>query len=780
MSIRNELRIVLTLEDVRIMADVLLKISESSFSRFPIGDLNNIHCWLTTVLSQPSEDGPAFRGIGLEHHDLSIGNFSLEVTCTDCTSPDFDKLILSMYNFNNATELEDAIRRQAESIFDSDFFPLLLDHIVTGSAKRCPHNVHYDPDTEPFALLSPSGDSLGLLSLVSSTDTPSYFRVVNVSIAVILFAVGFLVWLAVKRRNRKWVDSLNHQGMALFTLQQEKERRMQAKLDSETPSLFVCPEIPRRVRYGIPVAIILNIAIYLGGHLGVLSIVNVDAAVAGEDFSVNRFLEFKFIESTRDTYSNGGKEMAILLWIFTGIWPYIKLVGSLLVWILPPPYLSVHRRGQVLLWIDALAKLSVIDIFTILIGFAALLVFIGGQDQALSYSSTTFYAFKVIIVPKAGFYCLIIAQRMSRVSSRFLLEYHDILIAHATKTMVDDEGMVPPHDGSVEPSDERGECGSDGPFSHFDQKVSEETSDSISDDKEMSHAEPSLKQDYRWGTIGVICGSFTIFVVFVIGCVLAPAISLDTTSFAGIATESGMTYEELVSKFGVFLVMSSILVRVSFVLDTKADYIGLGFLLLVGLVSVACVFFLQVYQFIKRKLTERRDGRKLPLFGHRGCGLPFYLGLYKYRYMEIFLISVAVGVWQLGSACSYAIYLYCEVLRQLFTVMEILGLVDESSAQCSRIQASLPENLCILGGSVTLLLAAFGFQAASQYKKNIHDALRFVDDDDVPSLSLAWSSDRSKNSRYSRRTMSMDEFSDETHSLPLSSPLSASTASCGP
>jgi hypothetical protein len=298
----------------------------------------------------------------------------------------------------------------------------------------------------------------------------------------------------------------------------------------------------------------------------------------------------------------------------------------------------------------------------------------------------------------------------------------------------------------------------------------------------MFHEEASQrwKQDHRWGTIGVICGAFTIFVVFVIGCVLAPAISLDTTSFAGIATESGMTYEELVSKFGVFLVMSSILVRVSFVLDTKADYIGLGFLLLVGLVSVACVFFLQAYQFIKRKLRQRRDGRKMPLFGHRGCGLPFYLGLYKFRHMEIFLISVAVGVWQLGSACSYAIYIYCEVLRQLFTVMEILGLVDESSAQCSRIQASLPENLCILGGSVTLLLAAFGFQAASQYKKNILDALRFVDDDDVPSLSLAWSSDRSKNSRYSRRTMSMDECSNETHSIPFSSPVSASTLSSAP
>jgi hypothetical protein len=238
-----------------------------------------------------------------------------------------------------------------------------------------------------------------------------------------------------------------------------------------------------------------------------------------------------------------------------------------------------------------------------------------------------------------------------------------------------------------------------------------------------------------------------------------------------------MTYEELVNQYGVFLVMSSILVRASFVLDTKADYVGLGFLLLIGLVSVAYVFFMQAYQFIKRKLRQRRDGRKEPSFGHRGCGLPFYLRLYKWRYMEIYLISVAVGIWQLGSACSYGIYLYCDILRQIYSVMEVLGLVDESTAQCSRIQVSLPENLVIILGSFAVLLATFLFQVSAQYKKNIADALRFVDDDDVPSLSLAWSSDRSKNSRYSHMTISisMDEFLDEIRSPPLTPSTATST-----
>lgn len=755
----------MALEDVQIMADLLLKIAEQSLAEFPVGDLDNVNCWVATILSQPSKNGPAFRGIGMVQHDLQIGNFSFDLTCTECTSPDFDKLIWSLYNFNNATELEDAVRDQIEGVFESDFFPAFVDQVVEGAAKRCPHHSKYDPDAEPMAFLSAPANSLGLLSLMSSTANPSYFLAVNIVIATTLFACGFVAWLTVRQRNKKWVGSLDREGFILFVRQQDKERDMQANLDLETTSLLACPVIPRRVRYGVPAALLLNIILYLVGHLAVLSTVNIDATVAGEEFSINKFLEFKFIESTRDAYSNGGAEMAILLWIFTGIWPYVKLVGSLLLWSLPPSYLSVKRRGQLLLWIDALAKLSLIDIVTMLLGFAVLLVFIGGPDKALPYSETTLYAFKVIIVPKAGFYCLIIAQRMSRVSSRFLLEYHDFLIDDADKAKASDNQIC--------------ECGSVESGSNCVEEVDQESSGSGSDeprpDKDASNADQP-KNEYRRGTMGVVFAACTIFVIFVIGCILAPAISLDTSSVAGLAAESGMTYEEFVNKYGVFLVMSSILFKARFVLDTNADYIGLGLLIVVGLVSAASLFFVQAYHFIKRKLREHRQGRDERLYGHRGCGLPFYLSLYKWRYMEIYLISVAVGVWQLGSACSYAIYSYCNVLWQIFSVMGVIGLVDESSAQCSRIQVSLPENILIIMASLLFLVAAFAFQASAQYKKNIADALRFVDEDDVPTLSLAWSADRSKNSPYSQTTvaMSIDDSSHEMRSVTLS-PSSAAT-----
>ena len=100
--------------------------------------------------------------------------------------------------------------------------------------------------------------------------------------------------------------------------------------------------------------------------------------------------------------------MAILIWIFTGIWPCIKLFLSLLLWMLPPNRISVARRGRILLWIDALAKLSVIDIFTMLLGVAVLLIFVGGPDESLQ-TNGVLYTMKAIVIPRAGFYCLVIA-----------------------------------------------------------------------------------------------------------------------------------------------------------------------------------------------------------------------------------------------------------------------------------------------------------------------------------------------------------------------------------
>lgn len=66
----------------------------------------------------------------------------------------------------------------------------------------------------------------------------------------------------------------------------------------------------------------------------------------------------------------GGRELAILILLFSGIWPYTKQLVSLVLWFLPPSALSVSRRGNVFMWLDALAKWSMVDIFVLILTIA--------------------------------------------------------------------------------------------------------------------------------------------------------------------------------------------------------------------------------------------------------------------------------------------------------------------------------------------------------------------------------------------------------------------------
>lgn len=789
MNLRNEMKYSISFDNVVLMASTLLRVAENSLATFPLHDLDNVYCWLSTIISGPTVNDARLLGIGFVDTFFSIGNFSMDVSCTSCTSPDFDDLILSLYAVENVTELENNIREKAGSLLEAGFVQDIIDQVVRASAKQCPHRVEYDPNATLSFLRDPEQTLVGFMGTGDSVTKTPWFNIANTVVAGCIFVFGVLCRWLVNRRNKKWVKSLTREGAFLLEKQHEKERKMEVMLETYTSSLFRSPHIPRNIQWGVPIALIVNIGLYMGAHLGTLSVVNIDASLGGESFTIYDFLEFTFIGSTIQTYNNGGAEMAILIWIFTGFWPYLKLLVSLLLWMLPPGRLSVARRGRILLWIDTLATLSAVDIIVMLLGLALLLVFVGGPDEALS-AGGVLYSTKAIVIPRAGFYCFIVAQRMSRVSSRFFLEYHERVLSMATRDYERKQRLVSSDGeedgGSTIPANSNGnsqalnssfenqsEDSGEILASEVDQASADRYRDeelpssgmvtnkqlgsvrpiSRDEDRATSPAEPerqdpSVREEFRWGTLGVIFGGITIFIVFIIGAIFAPSISLDASSVAGLAAESGKTYEEVVNEYGVFLVASGVLVKARFVLNTKFDFVGLLFLAVAAVVSIGMVFFIQAYQFIRRKIKERQFGPKMPSFGHKGCGLPSYICLQKWKHMEIYLISVAIGVWQLGSIASYAIHSYCDILGQVYDVFTYIGLVEASSAQCYRLQATLPGNLIIVCGSFVILILAFAFQATAQYRENVTESLRWIDGDDVPRLSLAWSSDKSKNKRY--------------------------------
>ena len=231
---------------------------------------------------------------------------------------------------------------------DSGFVQTFLDDVVSESKKRCPHLPQYDPSYDSSDFTNSVLLEDAAFNLVSSElkTKPKYFNIANSIIAGCLLVIGVLGKIEIARRNRKWTESLTEEGRFFLNCQRGKQRSVEDWLNENTTSLFTCLAIPKSVRWGVPFLLVVNMGLYLGGHLGLLSVVNLDVTFAGQSFTINNFLEFRFFESTKATYNNGGAEMIILLWIFTGIWPYIKICLCLFIWMVPPRIIGVTRRGE--------------------------------------------------------------------------------------------------------------------------------------------------------------------------------------------------------------------------------------------------------------------------------------------------------------------------------------------------------------------------------------------------------------------------------------------------
>jgi hypothetical protein len=869
MRIRNEVDVSVDLYAVNAAATVLLRIAEDGFLKFPLKDTTNVFCWLATILAP--NDGT--HGVSLLGHSLSIGDMALNVTCLSCTSPQFGDLISDLYAPANAEDATATVLQTLTQILDGDAIQDFLDQVVAESSSKCPHSDDYDPNAVVTVseYLQNQVVPLGITDFTSRDDRSAYFNIASGIVAaclLLLFAIGkFLIY----RSNKKWKESLSEEGMFLLRRQEAKEREQESIINMNSTSLFESPHIPQKVRWLVPLFILINIGLFLGGHLGILATVNLECQLAGENFTIHNFLVFSFIDSTVNTYQNGGMEMSIMLWIMTGIWPYVKLVASLFLWLVPPRFLSIRHRGNLFLWIDALTKLSIVDIFTFILFLAVLLVYIGGPAEALD-ADGALYSMKVIVVPGAACYCLVIAQRMSRVSSRFFLDYHEKVVQadreacargdidcvyqkHDTQRKDALANQIEPSEGwtnAVDPgqsflslsSESRDgddnshhvidylalqgtrptesmssetQVGNSGPEEHsnmslVDQEISsmlekrlppapEHVGDSDKECASVSKAQSCegeeshvvehrsmcarLKDIFFRGDVGVVSCVVAVVAIIVVGCIYAPAIAVEISDLWALALESGTTYEEAATTYGVFSIVSAVLLQSSFVLNTTWDYVALGLLLAVSFVAIGMVFFIGCYNFIRRLVNEGWSSI-CPNQGSSTYELPAYLRLHAYKHFEIYVVAVVVGCWQLGSVSIYAIHLYCSMLDSLYKVLTYIGLAQPSTAQCYEAQLKLVDNLLVFFGVLLILLAKFGIQCSSQYQKNVQEACNLIrqEDHNIDKLSTLWNTPTSgKRSFWSSSRHALNQtasFSDLNSAVDESPSTYASARSSSP
>ena len=374
MQIRNDLDISLDLSNANVVLQAMLKVAESSFYTFPLRDTLDYNCWLA-MMPAPELDSSGIRVEGSEatarltELAASISHLNLNISCVECSGPrmiELTELLSSTEGQEAATEIANTLLGYVAELLGGNFLEIKIDRLLKDAARKCPHSPTYEADAEemeyePFEEPNSEG-SISFLILIGG---------VTVGLILCLCVLLSSIRCFVRRRHKKWLSGLSARQLQRLVSQQDKEQEVESELNASTQSMFTSQDIPIFVRWSMPLIILANIGFFLSGHLSLGATVHIELQLAGEKFGVDQFFEFSMAKSTIDIWNAGGRELAIMILIFSVIWPYTKQLITLVLWFLPPTKLSVSRRGSILLWLDCLGKWSMIDIFVLVITLVA-------------------------------------------------------------------------------------------------------------------------------------------------------------------------------------------------------------------------------------------------------------------------------------------------------------------------------------------------------------------------------------------------------------------------
>ena len=370
-DIANDFEVSLDIKNLEIVLAAFLTVREQSFVEFPLRDMLNLNCWLATIPApQLDADGKRLPGspdtLSVEQIVIVLRELNMGVTCKNCTGPDFYELNDLLQAPGASEELTRVSNVLIESLADrlgGAFLQDQLDRLLVEAPMRCPHTDNFDPDAPGFRF--------DFKEVTPAEQTPYLYYLLALAIPLLIgVAIMLVVRHIVRKRHQKWLTRLPSEQVFLIQQKQEKTDHVESEMNELTSSMFDSKEVSIIARFLVPSIVVINIGFFLSGHLSLGGRAVIDFTLAGESFRVDNFYEFSIAQSTLDLWHAGGQELAALILLFSGVWPYTKQLITLSLWFLPPSVVSVTRRGHFLVWLDILAKWSMIDIFVLLITIA--------------------------------------------------------------------------------------------------------------------------------------------------------------------------------------------------------------------------------------------------------------------------------------------------------------------------------------------------------------------------------------------------------------------------
>jgi len=695
-DISNDLDISLDMHTANVFLMAMLKITKSKLFGFPLVDVFDLNCWISTI------PPPNLNGQGVSVGDdetmaaiidfaASVANLNMNISCVECSSPGIIELTETLMSSgeaqNDVTDLVNLLLFSVTDLMEGDILQVQIDRLLNAVSKKCRHSPNYDPIMNQPEEYS----SFDSPDIESSTTSLMLLGVVALALILGVSVIVLSVRCFTQRRHKQWLSKLTMEQVKVLKQIQSSEDSIELALNTTTRSMFQSDkEIPLWIRYGMPIVILGNIALFLSGHLNLGATVNIEAKIAGETIKVDKFFEFSMATSTIDIWKAGGEELAILILIFSCIWPYTKQLMTLALWFTPTSWVPVSRRGSALVWLDWLAKWSMIDIFVLIISLAAFRVSVNSPTN-VAILPDDFYSLDLLVVPLWGLYANLIAQLVSQISSHFIIHYHR-KIENNARDSYDEQSNDYSRRKTIENSDKKVRlCTHQFGRPH------------------RGGAEKLIVRN--WVSHVLIFLAVCLSVCVIAGCII-PSFSVEIFGLLGVAVESGQDFRDANTNHSVFTVIKLLLDEAQF-LGTIRSYVGLVSFSLIFASTVLIVPILQTMVLLRQwfvPMTTKQQTKMTTLVEI----------LQAWQYTEVYLIAIFVASWQLGPISSFMVNSYCGSLGDFFSEMVFYGILKNEDAQCFSVTSSVEGGFFVLavGAILLALVNSFVTKATKQYSRD--------------------------------------------------------------
>lgn len=139
----------------------------------------------------------------------------------------------------------------------------------------------------------------------------------------------------------------------------------------QKPALVVHPGIPFLLRYGVLLSLCVNIALFIMSNTNVAASVYMVLTVGGQSTQLPDLFQFSLANSVRDMWNAEVYFLSIAIALFSGCWPYLKLLLMIFFWVVPTRWISEGCRETWFRVLDALGKWSLMDSFVMVLMLVA-------------------------------------------------------------------------------------------------------------------------------------------------------------------------------------------------------------------------------------------------------------------------------------------------------------------------------------------------------------------------------------------------------------------------